>query len=49
MPATEARATMSTHGIKLVDEDNARCLFFRLIEHGTNARRADADKHFHKV
>ncbi len=30
---TNASATMATHGIDFVDENNARSLFLRLIEH----------------
>ena len=31
--ATKARAAMPTHGVDFVDENDARSLLFRLLEH----------------
>ncbi len=37
VPTAQACATVSTNGIELVNKDNARCLFFCLVEHVTHA------------
>src|SRR5690606_29835443 len=46
---TEASATMTSHGIDLVDEDDAWRLLLRLVEHIANARRTDADEHLDEI
>ena len=49
MTTTEARATMATDGIDLVDEDDAGRVLLRLIEHVPDAGRADTDEHLDEV
>ena len=43
------RAAVSTHGVDLVDEDDAGCLLLRLLEHVAYPRRAHAHEHLHEV
>ena len=40
---------MTTDGVDLVDEHDARRIFLCLLEHIAHARGTDTDKHFHKV
>ncbi len=40
---------MATYGIDFVNEDDARCVLFGLLEHVANAARADTDEHFNEV
>lgn len=47
--ATETGATMATDGVDFVDEDDARCVLLRLLEHVAHAACADADEHFNEV
>ena len=47
--ATEAGTTMPTDRIELIDEDDARRLLLRLVEHVTDAGCTDADKHLDEV
>ena len=42
-------ATVPTHGIDLVDEDNAGRLLFGLFEHIPNTGGTDPHKHFHEI
>ncbi len=41
--------TVTANRIDLINEDNARALFFRLLEHVANTGGTHAHKHFHKV
>ena len=47
--AAQAGAAMAADRVDLVDKDDARRMFFSLLEHVAHARGADADEHFHKV
>ena len=47
--AAEAGAAMATHGVDFIDEDDARGVLLRLIEHVTHAARTDADEHLDEV
>src|SRR5581483_8484191 len=47
--AAQACAALAAHGINFIDEDDARCGFFRLVEQVSHARCAHADKHFNEV
>ena len=47
--AAEARAAVAADGVDLVDEDDARRVLLRLLEHVAHARGADADEHLHEV
>jgi hypothetical protein len=47
--AAQTRAAVAPDGIDLVDEDDARRVLLRLLEHVAHARGADADEHFHEV
>src|SRR5699024_5911513 len=49
MSAASARATLPSHGINLIDEDNTRTVFLRLLKQVTHARGTNADEHFHEV
>ncbi|MNO77830.1 hypothetical protein D3C76_689510 [compost metagenome] len=49
MTATQAGATMATDGVDLVDEDDARSVFLRLVEHVAHAGRTYTDEHFDEV
>ena len=40
---------MAADRIDFIDEDNARGMLFRVVEHVAHARRADADEHFDEV
>ena len=40
---------MATYGVDFVNEHQAGCGLFSLLEHVANARGADTDKHFHEV
>ncbi len=46
--AADARAPLATHGINLVDENNAGGILFGLAEQVAHPRRAHAHKHFDK-
>src|SRR5690625_4126679 len=46
---TVAAAAMATNGVNFVNKDDARCLFFGLIEHIPHSGGAHTDKHLHKV
>mmetsp|Transcript_30122 Transcript_30122/g.103628 ORF Transcript_30122/g.103628 Transcript_30122/m.103628 type:complete len:359 (+) Transcript_30122:838-1914(+) len=47
----EAAATraLAANGVNLVDEDDARRVLLRVGEQRADARRADADEHFHEL
>ena len=47
--AAEARAAMPADGVDLVDEDDARRVLLRLLEHVAHAASADADEHLDEV
>ncbi len=47
--AAEPRTTMPTHGVDLVDEDDARRVLLGLFEHVADTARADADEHLDEV
>src|SRR6185437_10026349 len=47
--AAEARATMAAYGVDLIDEDDARGVLFRLLEHIAHARSAHTDEHLDEV
>src|SRR5699024_10386231 len=49
MSAAGARTTLATNCIDLIDEDNARTIFFSLLEQVTYAGCAHADEHFNEV
>jgi len=49
MTTAKTGATMAADRVDFVNEDDARRLFLRLLEHVSDAGRAHADKHFHKV
>ena len=40
---------MTTHSIDLIDEDDARCIFFGLLEQVTDATCTHTNKHLHKL
>ena len=46
---TKTGTTMPPHGINLIDKDDARRLFFRLLKHVAHTRGANTNKHFYKV
>src|SRR3954465_1188792 len=47
--AAEARATLATARVDLVDEDDARRVPLRLVEQVADAAGADADEHLHEL
>ncbi len=47
--ADDARAAGLAQRVQLVDEDDARGLGHRLLEHVADPRGADTDEHFHEV
>ena len=47
--AAHAGAALATHGINLVDKDNAGAVFPSLLEEVPDPGGAHANKHFHKV
>src|SRR5262249_42093576 len=47
--AAEACATVTTHCVDLVDEDDGRRVLLRLVEQVANAARADTDEHLDEV
>ena len=47
--AAEAGAAMTADRVDLVDEDDARRVLLRLVEHVAHARGADADEHLDEV
>ncbi len=47
--AAQTRAAVPTDCVDLVDEDDARRLLLRLLEHVAHARRTDADEHLDEV
>ena len=49
MPASKAGATVAADRIDLVDEDDARSVLLRLVEHVAHARGADPDEHLHEI
>jgi len=49
MPPAQACAALPPHGINLINENQARRIFFALGEQITHPGRADAHEHFHKV
>src|SRR3974390_1331963 len=49
MPAAQARTAVPADGIDLVDEDDARRMLLRLLEHVAHARSADAHEHLDEV
>src|SRR6266496_2910618 len=49
MPTPNAMATMTSNGVNLVDEYDARSGFLALLEHVADARGAHADEHFNEI
>ncbi len=49
MAPADARPAMASDSVDLIDEDDARSMFFRLVEHIADTASADADKHFDEV
>src|SRR5690606_32396846 len=49
VPATQAGATLAADGVDFVDEDDARCLFLRVLEHVAHTGRTYAHEHFDEV
>ena len=49
MATAQTGATLTAHGIDLVNEDNARRAFLGFLEHVTDPGGAHADEHFDKV
>ena len=49
VPAAQARAAMTAHGVDFVNENNARRVLLALLKQVANAARAHAHKHLHKV
>src|SRR4029077_6334580 len=47
--APKAGAAMAANGVYFIDEDDARRVLLGLLEHVTDAARADADEHFHEI
>ena len=47
--ATQTGATLTPHGVDLIDENNARRLFFRLFKHIANTRSPNTDEHFNEI
>ena len=47
--ATETGATLATHGINLVNENDARRILFGVFKHVAHASRAHTHKHLHKI
>ena len=47
--AAETGATMAADGVDFVDEDDARRVLLRLLEHVAHAARADANEHLDEV
>ena len=47
--AADTCATMTSHRIDFINEDNARCVLLALFKHITHTRCTDADKHLNKV
>ena len=47
--AAQARAALTAHRVNFVDEDDARRMFFGILEHIAHPSRAHADKHFDKI
>src|SRR5262249_21085653 len=47
--ATQARTAMPADRIDFVDEDDARSILLRLLEHVAYARGADANEHFDEI
>src|SRR5690625_5473301 len=46
---TVAAAAMATNGVNFVNKDDARCLFFGLVEHIPHSGGTHTDKHINKV
>ena len=44
-----AGATLAANGINLIDEDDTRTIFLRLLKQVTHARCTNTDEHFHEV
>src|SRR5688572_26544263 len=49
MTATEAGATMTSHGIDLIDKDDARRILLSLFEKIADTRSANSNEHLHEV
>ena len=49
MSAADAGETGTSHGVDLVDEDEAGGVLARLLEHVADAARADADEHLDEI
>ncbi len=47
--AAETRAAVTADGVDFVDEDDARRVLLRLLEHVAHAGRTDTDEHFDEV
>ena len=47
--AAKAGAAVTAHGVDFVDEDDARRILLRLLEHVAHAAGADADEHLDEV
>src|SRR5690554_477426 len=48
MPAAEACSALTANSIKLVDEDEARCILLGILKEIPNPGGTDPHKHFHK-
>ena len=49
MSATEPCAALTSDGVDLIDEDDARCGFLRLLKEIAHARGTNTDKHLDEV
>ena len=49
VPSAESRSPLATHGVDLIDEDDAGLIAFCHIKEVAYTRCADADVHFHEV
>ena len=47
--AAQTGTAMAAHGVDFVDEDDARRMLFRVLEHVAHTSRAHADEHFDEV
>ena len=48
MTATHTRATLTTHGINLINKDNAWSIFLSLRKQISHSTSTNTNKHFHK-
>jgi hypothetical protein len=47
--AAHTGASSSCHGVDLIDEDDARRMFFSFLKQVADTGSADADEHFHEI